>query len=72
MIDDDVTADVPADVLAGLYRRCGAARPGTRPPSKATIWRVVTGADAAALDAVTGTWLTERARAAGDLPPGRR
>jgi hypothetical protein len=41
-------ADVPADVLAGLYRRCGAARPGTRPPSKATIWRVVTAADAAA------------------------
>jgi predicted transposase YbfD/YdcC len=60
-------ADVPADVLAGLYRQCGAARPGTRPPSKATIWRVVTGADTAALDAVTGTWLTERARAAGDL-----
>jgi len=35
--------------------------------SKATIWRVVTGADTAALDAVTGIWLMERASAAGDL-----
>ena len=25
--------------------------------SKATIWRVVTGADAAAVDAMIGTWL---------------
>jgi predicted transposase YbfD/YdcC len=60
-------ADVPAEVLDDLYRRCGAARAGARPPSKATIWRVVTGADAAALDAVVGAWLMERARAAGDL-----
>ncbi len=60
-------ADVPADVLEDLYRRCGASRPVAGPPSKATIWRVVTGADTAALDAVTGTWLMERARAAGDL-----
>src|SRR5258707_12516118 len=60
-------ADVPASVLAELYRRCGAARPGAGPPSKATIWRVVTGADAAALDAVTGAWLMQRASAAGDL-----
>ena len=40
-------ADVPADVLEGLYRRCGAIRPDAGAPSKATIWRVVTGADAA-------------------------
>jgi predicted transposase YbfD/YdcC len=60
-------ADVPADVLECLYRQCGAARPGAGPPSKATIWRVVTGADAAALDAVTGSWLMERAGAAGTL-----
>jgi DDE_Tnp_1-associated len=60
-------ADVPAGVLEDLYRRCGAARPGAGPPSKATIWRVVTGADTAALDAVTGSWLMERAAAAGDL-----
>ena len=63
-------ADVPAGVLEELYRRCGAARPGAGPPSKATIWRVVTGADAAALDAATGAWLTERASAAGDLAGG--
>jgi predicted transposase YbfD/YdcC len=60
-------ADVPADVREGLYRRCGAARPGAGPPSKCTIWRIVTGADAAALDAVTAAWLVERASAAGDL-----
>jgi len=50
-------ADVPAGVLADLYQRCGAARPGAGPPSKSTIWRVVTGADTAALEAVTGSWL---------------
>ena len=46
-------ADVPADRLAGLYERCGAAAapggPPPAPPSKATIWRVVTGVDAPAL-----------------------
>ena len=64
-------ADVPAGVLEDLYRRCGAGRPGAGPPSKATIWRVVTGADTAALDAVTGAWLMERASAAGDLAGAR-
>ncbi len=64
-------ADVPADVLEDLYRRCGARRPGAGPPSKATIWRVVTGADTAALDAVTSAWLMERASAAGDVDHGR-
>ncbi len=66
-------ADVPAGVREDLYRRCGAARPAAGPPSKATIWRVVTGADTAALDAVTGAWLMDRAAAAGDLTgTGRR
>ena len=60
-------ADVPAGVLEDLYRRCGAARAGAGPPSKATIWRVLTGADAAALDVAGGAWLMERAGAAGDL-----
>jgi len=60
-------ADVPAGVLADVYRRCGAARPGAGPPSKATIWRVAAGADTAALDAVIGAWLMDRASAAGDL-----
>ncbi|MGQ0575665.1 MAG: ISAs1 family transposase [Pseudonocardia sp.] len=49
--------DVPAELLAKLYgRRCD-------PPSKATIWRVVTGADAAAVDAVIGAWLLAQAAA---------
>ena len=43
--------DVPAELLAQLYGR------RSDPPSKATIWRVVTGADAAAVDAVIGAWL---------------
>jgi hypothetical protein len=60
-------ADVPAGVLEELYRRCGATRPDAGPPPKATIWRVVTGADTTTLDAVTGAWLMERASAAGDL-----
>jgi DDE_Tnp_1-associated len=49
--------DVPAELLVKLYgRRSG-------PPSKATIWRVVTGADAAAVDAVIGAWLLAHAAA---------
>ena len=50
-------ADVPAELLAQLYGR------HTDPPSKATIWRVVTGADAAAVDAVIGAWLAGQAAA---------
>ncbi|MGH3711727.1 MAG: ISAs1 family transposase [Pseudonocardiaceae bacterium] len=48
-------ADVPAKLLTQLYGRYSTA------PSKATIWRVVTGVDAAAVDAVIGTWLTGQA-----------
>lgn len=49
--------DVPGELLAQLYgRRAGA-------PSKATIWRVVTGADAAAVDAVIGAWPAGQAAA---------
>jgi hypothetical protein len=44
-------ADVPAELLVKLYGRPSDA------PSKATIWRVVTGADAAAVDAAIGAWL---------------
>ena len=61
-------ADVPAEVLTRLY-----ARPA-RPPSKTTLWRVLTGADAAAVDAVVGAWLltqattaTARQRASGSM-----
>jgi DDE_Tnp_1-associated len=49
--------DVPAEVLVKLYGR------RSDPPSKATIWRVVTGADAAAVDAVIGAWLLAYAAA---------
>jgi len=50
-------ADVPAEVLARLYDRSSTA------PSKGTIWRVVTGADATAVDAAIGTWLADQATA---------
>ena len=49
--------DVPAEVLVKLYGRRSAL------PSKATIWRVVTGADAATVDAVIGAWLLAQAAA---------
>lgn len=52
-------ADVPADVLNALYGYDAAVA-----PSKCTIWRVVTGADPAALDAAIGAWLARRAAAA--------
>ncbi|MGH3927086.1 MAG: transposase family protein [Pseudonocardiaceae bacterium] len=63
-------ADVSAELLAQLYDR-GSESPSTA-PSKATIWRVVTGADAAAVDAVIGTWLAHQsaARQPGAGQPG--
>jgi predicted transposase YbfD/YdcC len=48
--------DVPVAVLAELYIRAGALPVG--PPSKTTIWRVLTDADAEAFDAVVGQWLS--------------
>ncbi|MGH3874725.1 MAG: ISAs1 family transposase [Pseudonocardiaceae bacterium] len=50
-------ADVPAEVLARLY-----ARPA-RYPSKTTLWRVLTGADGAAVDAAIAAWLLAQATA---------
>jgi predicted transposase YbfD/YdcC len=47
--------DVPLPVLADLYMRAGAGP--ARPPSRATIWRVVTDADAEVFDATVGRWL---------------
>jgi predicted transposase YbfD/YdcC len=47
--------DVPAPVLADLYLRAGAGP--APPPSRATIWRVVTDADAEVFDATVGSWL---------------
>jgi hypothetical protein len=50
--------DVPPPVLADLYLRAGASP--ARPPSKATIWRVITDADAEVFDATVGRWLMSR------------
>ena len=71
-------ADVPPAILADLYLRSGAAP--APPPSKTTIWRVLTDADAGAFDVAVGTWLmnlagfTARPRPAGcrrgGLPAG--
>jgi hypothetical protein len=48
-------ADVPPAILTDLYLRSGAAP--ASPPSKTTIWRVLTDADAEAFDVAVGTWL---------------
>jgi predicted transposase YbfD/YdcC len=48
-------AGVPPAILADLYLRSGAAP--APPPSKTTIWRVLTDADAGAFDVAVGTWL---------------
>lgn len=61
-------ADVPPTVLADLYLRAGAV-PGP-PPSKTTIWRVLTDAGAEALDAAAGTWLADLAGLSVPATPG--
>jgi predicted transposase YbfD/YdcC len=48
-------ADVPPAILTDLYLRSGAGP--APPPSKTTIWRVLTDSDAEAFDAAVGTWL---------------
>jgi predicted transposase YbfD/YdcC len=48
-------ADVPSAILTDLYLRSGAAP--APPPSKTTIWRVLTDADTEAFDAAVGAWL---------------
>jgi DDE family transposase len=57
-------ADVPAELLAQLYGRVAA------PPSKATIWRVITGVDAVVVDAVIGAWLAGQVTARDAAAPG--
>ncbi|WP_406036619.1 ISAs1 family transposase [Micromonospora sp. NBC_00898] len=53
-------ADVPEALRRRLYER-GGGKPTVRfPPSKATIWRVVTDTDAQTFDQVVGTWLMTR------------
>jgi hypothetical protein len=56
-------ADVPAQVLRDLYTRTGGnTRVG--PPSKPTIWRVLTNTDPEVFDAAVGTWLSRGLAAA--------
>jgi predicted transposase YbfD/YdcC len=50
-------ADVPADLLTRLYRT-----PAAGFPSKTTLWRVLTGVDADAVDAAIGAWLLNQAQ----------
>ena len=55
-------ADTPAELLTCAYE--GPERPvPARGPSKVTVWRVLTGIDAAGLDAVIGGWLLDQAYA---------
>jgi predicted transposase YbfD/YdcC len=58
--------DVPAQVLADLYLRAGVLPAG--PPSKTTIWRVLSDADAQALDTAIGAWLANAAEVAWPPP----
>jgi predicted transposase YbfD/YdcC len=53
--------DIPADLLMSVYARRGRVSAVPVPPSKATIWRVLTEVDAASVDAVIGAWLWDRA-----------
>jgi predicted transposase YbfD/YdcC len=62
-------ADVPPAILAGLYLRSGAAP--APPPSKTTIWRVLTDADAGAFDVAVGTWLMDLAGFTAPAAAGR-
>ncbi len=62
-------ADVPPAILAEVYLRSGAV-PGP-PPSKTTIWRVLTDADAGAFDVAVGTWLMSLAGVTAPAAAGR-
>ena len=61
--------DTPADLLVSVYARCPPASMVPVPPSKATIWRVLTEVDAAAVDAAIGAWLADRAHATDSVQP---
>jgi predicted transposase YbfD/YdcC len=60
--------DAPSDLLAWLYVRCEFPVP-LGPPSKTTLWRLVTGVDADALDLTIGAWLHSRAAAQRKAAP---
>jgi len=58
--------DVAPQVRGRLYARCGLP---VGVPSKATLWRVVTGADAGVVDAAIGGWLAQRYAATASSDP---
>lgn len=65
--------DAPSDLLTWLYVCCEFTPP-LGPPSKTTVWRLVTDVDAEALDLAIGSWLlaratAQRAPAAEPAPP---
>jgi predicted transposase YbfD/YdcC len=62
-------ADVPPAILADVYLRSGAT--AAPPPSKTTIWRVLTDADAGAFDVAVGTWLMSLAGFTAPAVAGR-
>ncbi len=62
-------ADVPPAILADVYLRSGAAP--APPPSKTTIWRVLTDADAGAFDVAVGRWLMSLAGLTAPAAAGR-
>jgi hypothetical protein len=53
---NDWVANVPTDILDGLYTRAGV-RPAGRPP-RSTLWRVCTDTAGDVLDAVIAEWTT--------------
>jgi predicted transposase YbfD/YdcC len=62
-------ADVPPAILADVYLRSGAT--AAPPPSKTTIWRVLTDAGAGAFDVAAGTWLMSLAGFTAPAAAGR-
>ena len=64
-------ADVPAELLTQLYGRPPGSPATATLPSKTTLWRVLTHADAPAVDTAVGAWLSAQASAhrAADRDP---
>jgi predicted transposase YbfD/YdcC len=60
--------DAPTDLLTCLYVRCQYTVP-LGPPSKTTLWRLVTDVDADALDLAIGAWPLSRATAQHQAAP---
>lgn len=61
-------ADVPVALLDTLYRRGAGDRQVEPFPSKTTLWRVLTGADPAAVNTAIGGWLLAQAARATAEP----